>query len=47
MLRIVKLGLAASLTALLIALASEWAVIAGAFATYRDLPRATATYSRS
>jgi hypothetical protein len=37
MLRMVKLGLAAGLTGVLIALAGEWAVISGAFATYRDV----------
>jgi hypothetical protein len=37
MLWIVKLGVAAALTGLLVALAGEWAVIAGAFATSRDV----------
>jgi hypothetical protein len=37
MLWIVKLGVAATLTGLVVALAGEWAVIAGAFATYRDV----------
>jgi hypothetical protein len=37
MLGIVKLGLAAALTALLVALVGEWAVIAGAFDAYHDL----------
>jgi hypothetical protein len=37
MLRIFKLGLAAALTGLLVALVGEWALIAGAFATSHDL----------
>lgn len=37
MLPMVKLGLAAALTGLLIALAGEWAVIAGVFNVYHDL----------
>ena len=35
--QIVKLGLAAALTGLLVALVGEWAGIAGAFATSHDL----------
>jgi len=37
MLQIVKLGLAAGLTGLMVALVGEWAVIAGAFGTDHDL----------
>jgi hypothetical protein len=41
-LQIVKLGLAAALTGLLVALVGEWAVIAGAFVTSHDLETALA-----
>ena len=37
MLRIVKLGVAAALTGLLVALVGEWAAIAGLFDAYHDL----------